>query len=192
MQRLAASFSFLVLLLAALALRAEAADRVALVIGNGKYAHTAALPNPPKDARAIAAAIGEIGFDVETGIDLKHGEMQTIVRGFLFRAAKARVALFYYASHDIQANGRNYLIPVDAKLSSASDLNFGTVEMDKILASLDDPRRANIIILDACRDNPLARRFAVAWRSTGWGGTALSRKRWSSTCARPGSRYGRC
>lgn len=171
MHRFAASLSLLLLLLlfSGLPVFAQSAERVALVIGNGNYAHTAALANPPNDARAVAKALTDIGFDVETGLDLKHAEMQNILRAFLTRAAKARVALFYYAGHGIQANGRNYLIPVDARLSSASDLNFGTVEMDKILASLDDPRRANIIILDACRDNPLARSFAVATRSASVG-----------------------
>lgn len=168
MRRLAVWVIFLVMVLAG-PVEAWAADRVALVIGNGKYAHTAELPNPPNDAQVVAAALKEIGFDVETGIDLGYDAMQRVLRSFLTKSAKARVALFYYAGHGIQSNGRNYLIPVDAKLSSASDLNFGTVELDKILASLDEPQRASIIILDACRDNPLARSFALASRSASVG-----------------------
>jgi len=79
------------------------------------------------------------------------------------------VALLFYAGHGLQVDGRNYVIPVDAKIETATDLNFGTVDLDKILASLDDPARANIIILDACRDNPLARSFAARTRSASVG-----------------------
>jgi uncharacterized caspase-like protein len=79
------------------------------------------------------------------------------------------VALLFYAGHGLQVDGRNYLVPVDAKLETASDLNFGTVDLDRILASLEDPARANIVILDACRDNPLARSFAAKTRSAAVG-----------------------
>src|SRR5262249_41604547 len=126
-------------------------------------------PNPPNDARAMAAALRAIGFDVVEGIDLNRIAMEERVRAFLSKAGAAKVALMFYAGHGLQVDGRNYLVPVDARLESASDLNFGTVELDKILASLDDPARANIIILDACRDNPLARSFASRTRSAAVG-----------------------
>ena len=73
---------------------------------------------------------------------------------------KARTALLFYAGHGMQVEGKNYLVPVDAKLEAPSDLNFETIELDKLLDVLNDTARANIIILDACRDNPLARSFA--------------------------------
>jgi formylglycine-generating enzyme required for sulfatase activity len=145
--------------------QAQAEKRVALVIGNGQYQHANALPNPPNDARAVAKALGEIGFEVVEGIDLDHAGMQGRLRDFLDKVTSAKVALLFYAGHGLQVDGRNYLVPVDARLQSASDLNFGTVDLDRILASLDDPKRANIVILDACRDNPLARSFAAKTRS---------------------------
>ena len=144
---------------------ADTGKRVALVIGNGKYVNSGYLPNPSNDARSIASALTEIGFDVSKGEDLDRAGMEQLLREFLRKAASSKVALFFFAGHGMQVNGKNYLIPVDAKLEAASDLNFGTVELDKILASLDDPTRATIIILDACRDNPLARTFASTSRS---------------------------
>lgn len=146
---------------------AIAQDRVALIIGNGKYASSTPLPNPPSDARAVAKALSEIGFIVSQGTDLDKSGMESLLRDFLRKASVARVALLFYAGHGMQVDGKNYLIPIDAKLETASDLNFGTIELDRILASLDDPKRATIIILDACRDNPMARSFA----SRGGGGT---------------------
>jgi hypothetical protein len=138
-----------------------AAGRVALVIGNGKYINANTLPNPPNDARAIANALSNIDFDVSFGEDLDRTGMERLVRDFLRKAGSAKVALIFYAGHGLQVDGRNYLIPVDAKLEAASDLNYETIKLDDILDSLNDPSRANIIILDACRDNPLARTFAA-------------------------------
>jgi uncharacterized caspase-like protein len=146
-----------------------APDRVALVIGNGKYVNANTLPNPPNDARAVGKALAAVGFDVFQGIDLNRVAMENLLRDFLTKATGAKIALLFYAGHGLQVDGRNYLIPIDAKLDSASDLNFGTVDLDKILASLDDPARANIIILDACRDNPMARSFAARSRSAAVG-----------------------
>jgi formylglycine-generating enzyme required for sulfatase activity len=148
---------------------AYADKRIALVIGNGRYVHANTLPNPPNDARAVAKALGGIGFKVMQGVDLDRDSMERLLRDFLGQASTAEVALLFYAGHGLQVDGRNYLIPVDAKIETATDLNFGTVDLDKILASLDDPARANIIILDACRDNPLARSFAARTRSASVG-----------------------
>jgi uncharacterized caspase-like protein len=138
-----------------------AADRVALVIGNGKYVNANTLPNPANDARAMAKALSNIGFDVSFGEDLDHTSMERLVSDFLRKTASAKISLIFYAGHGLQVDGRNYLVPIDAKLEAASDLNYETIRLDDILDSLnDDPSRANIIILDACRDNPLARTFA--------------------------------
>jgi hypothetical protein len=151
------------------AVTTPAGRRIALVIGNGKYQHAVALPNPASDARAVAKALGEIGFEVALGTDLDRTGMEGRLREFLAKASSAQVALLFYAGHGLQVDGRNYLVPVDAKLETASDLNFGTVDLDRILASLEDPARANIVILDACRDNPLARSFAAKTRSAAVG-----------------------
>ena len=134
---------------------AAAGKRVALVIGNGAYANVKALPNPPNDARAIAKSLRDIGFAVSEGIDLDRATMQKVTRDFLREAARAQIALVYYAGHGVQIGGRNYLIPVDAKLESGRDVTETMIDMDTILAALDDPVRTNILIFDACRNNPL-------------------------------------
>lgn len=139
---------------------AAAQERVALVIGNGKYVHAGALPNPANDAREVGRVLREIGFDVSQGSDLDRAAMERLIRDFMRKASAAKVALLFYAGHGMQIDGRNYLVPVDAKLETATDLNFETIELDRLLDSLNDPQRATIVMLDACRDNPLARSFA--------------------------------
>jgi hypothetical protein len=134
--------------------------RLALVIGNGAYVNAMALPNPPHDAAAVAKVLREIGFEVIEGTDLDRAGMERLIREFLHKAPSARVTLLYYAGHGMQVDGKNYLVPIDAKLAAPSDLAFEMLELDKVLAGLDDEARANIIVLDACRDNPLARSFA--------------------------------
>ena len=149
----------------ALPLDAHGQDRVALVIGNGRYVHAPALSNPVNDAQAVTGALRRIGFVVVSGADLDRSGMERTLFEFLDQARAARVVLLFYAGHGLQVEGRNYLVPIDARLDSARDLNFGMIELDKVLASLDEPNRANIVILDACRDNPLARSFATKVRS---------------------------
>ncbi|MEZ5786003.1 MAG: caspase family protein [Xanthobacteraceae bacterium] len=138
---------------------AGAQDRVALVIGNGNYQHATALPNPANDARAVAAALRDIGFDITEGVDLDRAGMERRIRDFLRKAASARLALFlcrpWHAGRwqELSRAGRR-------QLEAASDLSFETIDLDKILDTLNDPARTSIVILDACRDNPLARSFA--------------------------------
>src|SRR3712207_1385785 len=90
--------------------------RVALVVGNGAYAETAALPNPPNDARAVAAALRGLGFEVLEAADLDHPAMLEALAGFAERLEGARVGLFFYAGHGLQVAGENYLVPVNARL----------------------------------------------------------------------------
>jgi len=134
--------------------------RIALVIGNGDYQNATPLPNPANDARAVAKSLREIGFEVSEGLDLANSAMTRLIRDFLRAAPSAQLALVFYAGHGLQVDGRNYLVPIDAKLMARSDLSFETIDVDTILNGLNDEARANIIILDACRDNPLARSFA--------------------------------
>jgi Tfp pilus assembly protein PilF len=136
--------------------------RVALVIGNGAYAHVKALPNPPNDARSIARSLRDIGFIVSEGIDLDRAAMQKTTRDFLREAARAQVAVVYYAGHGVQIDGRNYLVPVDVRLQAGSNITEAMIDMDTILAGLDDQVRTNILILDACRNNPVAPQVASA------------------------------
>jgi caspase domain-containing protein/tetratricopeptide repeat protein len=134
--------------------------RLALVIGNGAYVNATALNNPPNDAVVVAKTLRDIGFEVIEGTNLDRTGMERVVREFLRKAPGARLTMLYYAGHGMQVDGKNYLVPVDAKLAAPSDLPFETLELDKVLAGLDDEARANIIVLDACRDNPLARSFS--------------------------------
>jgi len=129
--------------------------RVALVIGNGKYRHAAALPNPANDARLISKSLRDMGFDVTDGLDLNKDAMKKTINAFLGKAATAKIAVVFYAGHGMQVNGKNYLVPTDFDTSKARDAEAAMVEVDFILAGLDDQIRTNIIILDACRNNPL-------------------------------------
>lgn len=137
-------------------------SRIALVIGNGAYAHVKALPNPPNDARALARSLRDIGFTVAEGVDLDRAAMQKMTRDFLRDAARAQVALVYYAGHGVQVDGRNYLIPVDVELKAGSGMTEAMIDMDTIMAGLDDQIRTNILIFDACRNNPMAQQVASA------------------------------
>jgi tetratricopeptide (TPR) repeat protein len=134
--------------------------RVALVIGNGAYASVKALPNPPNDARSVANSLRDIGFTVSEGIDLDRAAMQKMTRDFLREAVRAQVALVYYAGHGVQIDGRNYLVPVDVRLQEGGNITDGMIDMDTIMAGLDDQVRTNILIFDACRNNPMAERVA--------------------------------
>src|SRR5262245_50536292 len=139
---------------------AQAADKVALVLGNGAYAHATQLPNPPNDAADMAKALRDIGFDVVDGIDLDRRGMEERIRAFADRLGSAKVALFFYAGHGMQVAGKNFLIPIDAKLQKAGDLAFDAIDVQVVLAQMEATQRVNLVFLDACRDNPLARSFA--------------------------------
>lgn len=153
---------------------AATSRRVALVIGNGAYSHVKALPNPSNDARAVAKSLRGIGFAVTEGIDLDRAAMQNTIREFLRDAARSQVAIVYYAGHGVQIDGRNYLVPVDAQLKAGASLTDTMMDMDTILAGLDDQLRTNILILDACRNNPMAAQAAAAGTGRGLEGGGLA------------------
>jgi tetratricopeptide (TPR) repeat protein len=134
--------------------------RVALVIGNGKYQFAAPLANPPNDAADIAQALRKLGFDVVEGRDLDRPGMDNAIRQFGRKLDDADIALFFYAGHGLQVNGKNYLVPVDAKLERPGDLALDAVDIGNVLAQMEAEKRVNLIFLDACRDNPLARSLA--------------------------------
>ncbi len=139
---------------------AASAKRVALVIGNSAYEHVAELANPKNDAEAVAASLQSLGFEVVSGFDLDRIGLEQAVREFSKASRGAKLTLFYYAGHGLQVGGQNYLIPVDAELADEADLDFQTVSMNAVLRSMERERRTNLIILDACRDNPLAKNLA--------------------------------
>ncbi len=138
----------------------EAVRRVALVIGNGAYAHVRPLPNPTNDARAMAKSLRDIGFVVTEGTDLDRTAMQATIRDFLRDAARSQVAVVYYAGHGVQIDGRNYLVPIDIEFRAGSGMTDAMMDLDTIMAGLDDQVRTNILILDACRNNPMAPKLA--------------------------------
>jgi hypothetical protein len=134
--------------------------RVALVIGNGKYQSVATLPNPSNDAADVSEALRKLGFDVVEGRDLDKRGMEDKVREFGRKLDRASLALFFYAGHGLQVGGKNYLVPTDAKLERPGDLSFDTIDVAQVLAQMEAEPRVNLIFLDACRDNPLARTLA--------------------------------
>ncbi len=145
--------------------------RVALVIGNSAYKNAPALANPKNDAEAMAASLKRLGFEVLAGTDLDKPAMDRLLQAYADKLEKADVALVFYAGHGLQVNGRNYLVPVDGKLDKESDLIFQAVALDTIQGLMEQGQRTSILILDACRDNPLARNLArsMGTRSTGIG-----------------------
>ena len=136
--------------------------RVALVIGNSKYVNAVALPNPANDAHLIASTLRNAGFDVIEGVDQDNAGMHNLISKFTEESYNADLAVIFYAGHGMQVDGKNYLIPVDAELSSPAYLKTRTVQIDELMAALPPDPAVGVIILDACRDNPLARTLAAA------------------------------
>lgn len=148
------------LALTALATMSAAEERIALVVGNGDYASVSALPNPAADARLIAGALEAAGFDVTLALDMDQNAMKRAIAEFgrsLRAVGPDGVSLFYYAGHGVQASGANYLIPVDAEITDAADLDLVAVEASWVIRQMASARsRTAIAIFDACRDNPFA------------------------------------
>jgi uncharacterized caspase-like protein len=152
------------LLLLAWACIAQSEQRVALVIGNGAY-DDAPLKNPPNDARAMAQALRECEFEVIEKINSDQRTMEEAIRAFGQKIHSGGVGLFYYAGHGMQVQGTNYLIPVGAGVESEHEVKYEAVDAGRVLSEMESAgNRINIIILDACRNNPFARSFRSADR----------------------------
>jgi len=136
---------------------ASAERRVALVIGNAEYKNTAVLANPRNDAQAIAAALTRLGFDVVLALDVTQRRMADVVREFSERLRGADVALLFYAGHGLSYEGQNYIVPVDASARDELDITFGMHQIRSVTEQMARKARVNIVMLDACRDNPLVR-----------------------------------
>ncbi len=147
--------------------------RVALVIGNSKYANAPSLANPQADAQALAGALQRIGFtQVTLKLDLARDKLVDELKTFAAAADRADWAVVYFAGHGLEVGGANYLVPIDAKLATDRDVTFETVPLDQVLQSVDGARKLHIVILDACRDNPFVKtmtRSLSATRSVGIG-----------------------
>ena len=148
--------------------RSCADTRVALVIGNGAYSHEPVLKNPPNDAHDMAAALRELGFQVTEAIDVDKATLDARLESYLGSAEGADIALLFYAGHGMQLDGRNLLIPIDAKLERRSSIDYEVVDVDRVTSEMESAAKTVLIFLDACRDNPLAGKFAgLSGRSAG-------------------------
>src|SRR5579871_373122 len=166
--RMVRRFVVPLLLLAALILSATsaaAAARLALVIGNGKYKNVPALGNPANDAADLARTLRSVGFEVIEQQDASRESMTKALREFSARLRGTEMALFFYAGHGMQMNGENYLLPVDADIQTPADVRFNTVDLSNIQQEMEGNGRVNIIILDACRNNPFADKLAQSGRA---------------------------
>jgi len=159
----------LLLLWSAASLAAPSNRKVALVIGNGNYTATSPLPNPAADARLMAQSLRDVGFEVIEKTDLGRRDMLRAIVEFGDKLEEGGVGLFFYAGHGVQVGGANFLIPVDADIKREEHVEAEAVDVNSVLRTMDAARnRLNLVVLDACRNNPFARSF----RSAGSGGLA--------------------
>lgn len=136
----------------------SAEKRVALIIGNGAYTGLGPLRNPVNDARAVAAALKECNFQVQVVLDANRGQMVKAVQEFGKRLPGAAVGLFYFAGHGVQVEGVNYLMPVQPDIQTEDEVPVEALSAQLVLNKMESAKtRLNLIILDACRNNPLRR-----------------------------------
>jgi uncharacterized protein YgiM (DUF1202 family) len=144
---------------------AGSSPRQALIIGNATY-RVSPLQNPVNDATAMAETLRQAGFEVTLLKDATLREMVDAARAFGQSLQRGGVALFYYAGHGLQVKGENYLVPVDANIQAEGEVEFETMHIGRVLSAIEEANAAvNLVILDACRDNP----FRKAGRSLGRG-----------------------
>ena len=133
-------------------------QRVALVIGNSNYQTAPKLANPGNDAQSMSQLLNSAGFEVTQATDLTRKDMVRVVQDFTAKVAErgpGTVAMIYYAGHGVQVEGENYLLPVDAKISSSYDLDGNSLRLVDLMGTLDSiSSRMRIVVLDACRNNP--------------------------------------
>ena len=141
----------------------SAAPRVALVIGNASYAHAPALANPLNDAADMGAALERLGFEVTRLENVGDGEMRRGLNEFRRAASASEVAVVFYAGHGIEVDGRNFLVPVDARLATDQDVEYEAIPLELAQRAVERASGLRLVILDACRENP----FAVSMQRAG-------------------------
>ncbi|NNF17110.1 MAG: peptidase C14, partial [Gammaproteobacteria bacterium] len=142
----------------------HAGSRVALIIGNSDY-QWSPLKNPANDASDMAAVLTDLGFDVDVQTDVRRVAMHRAIRQFGNKLEGAEIGLFYYAGHGVQVEGRNYLVPVDADIREEDEVAFETIDAGRILQKMESAKNpVNIVVLDACRNNPFASNSRTASR----------------------------
>src|SRR5262245_41729192 len=134
--------------------------RVALVIGNAAYRYSPRLENPRNDATDMSIVLRRKGFRVVEGFDLGKAAFDAKISEFTEALRGAEVGLLFYAGHGVQVSGQNYLVPVDAKLTTTAALDTEMVRLDLVHRTMEREARTSILFFDACRDNPLARTLA--------------------------------
>jgi formylglycine-generating enzyme required for sulfatase activity len=145
--------------------RGDAPRRVALVIANESYSSASTLANPSNDGKLVATSLRRAGFQTVIEVtDVNVAAFRAALRNFRMRASGAEVALIYFAGHGIEANGKNWLIPTDARLASALDLPDEAIDLDRMLDSVLGAS-LRMVILDSCRDNPFGRNWRGVNRS---------------------------
>ena len=160
MHRALAYFIAVFALVVGFLIPAHAEKRVALVIGNSAYEQVARLPNPDDDARAVATALERLGFAVTLRLDQDYSGLRRALGAFSRTAAGADIAAIFYAGHGIEVGGQNYLIPIDATLSHANDVDFEAIPLTTAMGALESAKGLKLVILDACRNNPFAAKMA--------------------------------
>jgi tetratricopeptide (TPR) repeat protein len=147
--------------------RAVPEKRVALVIGNSGYTHAGALKNPESDAKAVAKTFRDVGFtDVRERFNLSHADLARELKEFGDLASEADWAVIYYAGHGMEMGGVNYLIPIDAKLEQPSHVEDEAMPLTRVLGKVAGAGKLQMVILDACRNNPFAARLQKSGRMT--------------------------
>ena len=143
-----------------------AGRRIAFVVGNGAYKVAPALGNPGSDARAVSASLKRLGFEVIEGYDLDLAGMRAKVSEFSAALPDAKAALIYYAGHGVSVDEENYLLPTDINLKNPSDLDLNAIGLSVMLKLMRRQETVNVVILDACRDNPFAVELAASGKKT--------------------------
>jgi hypothetical protein len=148
--------------------------RVALVIGNSQYRSVAFLPNPRRDASAVADALQHVGFQVDVAMDLDRDGMVKALRSFRDQADQADWALVYFAGHGIEIDRANYLIPTDARLIDDRDVKTEAVSDEELLSAVGGARGLRLVLLDACRVNPFKDQMRRSMATRGAPGSGLA------------------
>jgi len=155
LRRLCSGIAIAVALAFAAPALAETRDRVALVIGNSEYTGLPPLVNPYNDAKGMAAALWEAGFETIEVLDADRQEMIAAIATFAKRIGEGTDAVFFYAGHGVQNSGKNYLLPVSTQVEDVNDLDKHGVDANEVVSLMaSSDARINVVILDACRDNP--------------------------------------
>lgn len=141
---------------------AYAEQRVALVVGNSAYKHVIPLPNPITDAKAIAASLKRLNFDVTLLTDQGSLSMRRALRDFARKSSRSDMAVIYFAGHGMEIDGRNFLIPTDAELKQDVDVEFETISLEDIMRSVRGAKGLRMVLLDACRNNPFAQSMLMS------------------------------